>query len=168
LALRRPIPDDLDFLVDLFSLPALVAHRPDPTPDSPVVCAERLRGDIAHWDRHGFGRWAVEDGDGLIGFGGLTVRGEDEAFNISYHLHPAHWGKGYATELAEEAVRAGFDDLGVARIVGLVREANPGSRRVLERAGFVFEGHVMLHGAPTQLLTLHAVGRVPPRNPPPR
>ncbi|TIR43124.1 MAG: GNAT family N-acetyltransferase, partial [Mesorhizobium sp.] len=42
LLLRRPKQADLEFLADLFSRPELVAHRPDPTPDTPQQSAARL------------------------------------------------------------------------------------------------------------------------------
>lgn len=154
LVLRRPAQTDMDFVIDLFSRPELVAHRPDQTPDSPQRSAERLARDSDHWTRHGFGRWAVEANGDLIGFGGVTVSPQYRGLNLSYHFHPRNWGHGYATELVEETVRVAFAMLGADRIVGLARPANPASRRVLEKCGFVLEQEVMLHGAPTMLYAL--------------
>ncbi len=154
LLLRRPAEADLDFLVDLFSRQELVAHRPDPVPDTPQQSAARLARDIGHWDRHGFGRWAVEADGTLIGFGGVTVSADFDGLNLSYHLHPRSWGHGYATELVTEALRTAFGPLRADRVIGLVRAANPASRRVLEKCGFTFEKEVMLYGAPTLLLAL--------------
>lgn len=73
LRLRIPEPADIHFLTELFSRPELVAHRPVPRPDSPEESAERLARDIKHWKENGFGRWAVETADALIGFGGVTI-----------------------------------------------------------------------------------------------
>ena len=84
LLLRRPRQADLHFLIDLFSRPELVAHRPDPTPDTPQQSAAGLTRDIDHWDKHGFGRWAVEADGGLVGFGGVTVSNDFEGLNLSY------------------------------------------------------------------------------------
>ena len=154
LLLRRPAEADLDFLIDLFSRQELVAHRPDPVPDTPQQSAERLARDIGHWDKHGFGRWAVEAGGELIGFGGVTLSRDYDGLNLSYHLHPLSWGHGYATELVAEALRTAFGPLRAERVVGLVRPANPASRRVLEKCGFTLEKEVMLHGAPTMLFAL--------------
>ncbi len=158
LLLRRPLRADLDFLVDLFSRPELVAHRPDPTPDTPEQSAARLERDVEHWERHGFGRWAAEADGGLIGFGGVTISADFEGLNLSYHLHPESWGRGYATELVEHALRAAFGPLRAFRVVGLARPANPASRRVLERCGLVFERDVMLHGASMGLYAISAAG----------
>lgn len=148
LRLRKPAASDLDFLVGLFALPEMVAHRPRPIPDSPAQSAARLERDLAHWQQNGFGRWALETGDHLIGFGGLTHHAEIEGLNLSYHLHPDFWRRGFAGELAEEALRVAFDIIGAPRVVGLTRPVNPASRSVLERAGFVFEDEVEFEGAP--------------------
>jgi RimJ/RimL family protein N-acetyltransferase len=152
LLLRRPEPADLAFAVELFARAEIVAHRPDPRPDSPEASAARLERDMAHWRQHGFGRWAIEHEDVLIGFGGLTRKDGFEGLNISYHLHPRAWGRGYATELAREALSLAFGPLRATRVIGLVRAANPASRRVLERIGFEPEGEALLDGAPTILL----------------
>ncbi len=138
-------------MTEIFSRPEVVAHRPDPTPDTPIQSATRLARDLAHWKLHGFGRWAIEAGPTLIGFGGVTMGQGFEGLNLSYHLDPSVWGRGYATELVEETMAFAFGTLRARRVVGLVRSANMGSRRVLEKTGFVFEQEVPLSGAPTRL-----------------
>lgn len=150
LLLRRPEPGDLASVVALFARPELVAHRPDPRPDSPEASAERLARDIAHWQAHGFGRWTVECEGEIIGFGGVTVTRKPGELNLSYHLEPRHWGHGYASEIVAAALDLAFGELKAPCVIGLVRPANPASRRVLERASFVFETETMLGGAPTQ------------------
>ncbi len=153
LSLRMPEDRDLDFVTALFARPEIVAHRPEPEPDSPAESRRRLARDRAHWGLHGFGRWAVEAEGRLIGFGGVTVSTEFEGLNLSYHLHPDHWGNGYATELVMEALAFAFGDLQAQRVIGLVRPVNVASRRVLEKCGFGFEREVVLHGAPTHLFS---------------
>lgn len=160
LLLRTPVEADLDFVTMLFALPELVAHRPDPTPDTPEASARRLSHDMDHWYNHGFGRWAVEVNGRLIGFGGVTVSKEFEGLNLSYHLHPDSWGQGYASELVAESLSFAFNGLHAERVIGLVRSANIASRRVLEKSGFTFEREVMLHGAPTNLFALTAYGQM--------
>lgn len=154
LLLRPPTLEDLHFLTELFARPELVAHRPVPQPDSPEESVARLAKDMAHWRQHGFGRFAVVAKDELIGFGGVTVSKEFDGLNLSYHLDPRSWGHGYATELVRGILTFAFEELGASRIIGLVRPANPASRRVLEKCGFCFESEVMLHGAPTNLYSL--------------
>ncbi|WFU00723.1 GNAT family N-acetyltransferase [Rhizobium sp. CB3171] len=159
LLLRSPVEADLDFVTALFARPELVAHRPDPTPDTPDASARRLSRDMDHWCHHGFGRLAVEADGRLIGFGGVTVSKEFNGLNLSYHLHPDSWGHGYATELVSDVLSFAFNSLHAEQVIGLVRSANAASRRVLEKSGFAFEREVMLHGAPTNLFVLSAYGQ---------
>jgi RimJ/RimL family protein N-acetyltransferase len=149
--LRAPTNADLDFVTKLFARPELVGHRPRPVPDTPEQSLERLKGDLAHWRTHGFGRWAVEAEGRLVGFGGITVATQYGALNMSYHFHPDVWGRGYATELVEAALAFAFTELKAETVIGLTRPANPASRRVLEKCGFVFVREVDLHGAPSNL-----------------
>lgn len=86
----------------------------------------------------------------MIGFGGVTVT-KDGSLNLSYHLDPATWGKGFASELVTEIIAVAFSRLDASRVVGLARPGNPASCRVLEKAGATFEREVDLHGAPTRL-----------------
>ncbi len=69
----------------------------------------------------------------------VAVPADFDGLNLSYHLHPENWGQGYASELVTEALRTAFGPLQADRVIGLVRAANPASRRVLERCGFTFE-----------------------------
>jgi RimJ/RimL family protein N-acetyltransferase len=55
LILRQPEAPDIDFITDMFSRNEVVAHRPDPRPDTPEESAARLARDMAHWRDHSFG-----------------------------------------------------------------------------------------------------------------
>ncbi|TPM38092.1 GNAT family N-acetyltransferase [Mesorhizobium sp. B2-3-4] len=154
LLLRPPVAADLDFVTRLFARPELVAHRPDPSPDTPQQSADRLLRDIGHWRDHGFGRWTIEAQGEPIGFGGVTVSKAFEGLNLSYHLRPESWGQGFATEVIRETLAFAFGHLHARRVIGLVRTANIASRRVLEKNDFRFEREVMLHDAPTNLYLL--------------
>jgi RimJ/RimL family protein N-acetyltransferase len=151
LVLRKPQRSDLEFVIALFGMPELVAHRPNPVPDSAEASTARLAKDMGHWERRGFGRWAIVHDGTLIGFGGVTTSDQFDGLNLSYHLQPSAWGQGFASEVVAEAVSVAFDRLKAQRVIGLVRPANPASGRVLERAGFLPEAEVELHGAPTVL-----------------
>ena len=51
-------------------------------------------------------------------------------------------GKGYATELACRALIYAFDELKLPEIVGVTRENHIASRRVLEKAGLLFNQRI--------------------------
>ncbi len=151
----RPVQAaDTPFYADLFSRQELVAHRPDPTPFDEARSATSVGKDIAHWARHGFGRWALIHAGRTVGLGGLTVKYQHQGLNLSYHLMPDLWGQGLASEFVRGALDYARDDLGAEEVYGLVRPSNTASIRVLEKAGFAFQAEHMMGGAPMQELRL--------------
>lgn len=115
---------------------------------------------VAHWDAHGFGLWIARDaasGD-FAGRGGLqhTVVGGRPEVEVAYGLLPAFWGRGLATELAEASVRAAFAELRLPDLVCFTLTTNLASQRVMEKAGFAFEGEVEHAGLPHLLYRLRA------------
>jgi RimJ/RimL family protein N-acetyltransferase len=94
-----------------------------------------------HFDRHGFGLWAVEvvGVANFVGFTGLSVPRFQAHFTpcleVGWRLAYEHWGKGYATETAKAAVNFGFVDLRLDQIVSFTVPGNLRSRRVMERLG---------------------------------
>jgi len=110
------------------------------TADETRALMERLED---HHRLHGFGVWAVEvpGVSPLIGFTGLQRVSFDAPFlpavEIGWRLAPAFWGKGYATEAAEAALRVGFERLNLGQIVSFTVEANKPSWSVMERLGMV-------------------------------
>lgn len=60
---------------------------------------------------------------------------------LGYWLSPSHWGKGHMSALVPAFVQWTWGTFGIlVRLNAAVNEANVGSRRVLEKAGFVVEG----------------------------
>jgi RimJ/RimL family protein N-acetyltransferase len=103
---------------------------------------ERIR---AHFDRHGFGLWAL-DVPGVTefaGFVGLAVPGFEAPFTpcveIGWRLASSYWGCGYATEGARAALAFGFRSIGLDEIVSLTVPANVRSRRVMVKLGMRYE-----------------------------
>jgi RimJ/RimL family protein N-acetyltransferase len=90
-----------------------------------------------HWERKGFGVWAVTDRrtGAFLGQGGLRHLEETDEVEVLYALGRAHWGIGYATECARACLRFGFEERGLERIIGLIMPDNVASGRVLEKAG---------------------------------
>ena len=61
---------------------------------------------------------------------------------ISYSLHPDHWGRGIATEAGRELLRLGFAGLGLHRIFGTCDPRNLASGKVMRKLGMVHEGRL--------------------------
>ena len=59
---------------------------------------------------------------------------------LAYWVAPDHWGNGYATEAAGLLCEHAFAERRLNKIRAEVIEPNDGSRRVLEKLGFVEEG----------------------------
>jgi ribosomal-protein-alanine N-acetyltransferase len=82
-------------------------------------------------------------GDGrLIGRVSLDniVRGAWQNATIGYFVDQEHNGRGIATQAVRDAVRFGFKDIGLHRVQAGVMPRNVASIRVVEKAGFRFEG----------------------------
>lgn len=96
-----------------------------------------------HWQRYGFGLWIVRDratGE-AVGRGGLqwTYVAELDAVEAGWAIVPERWGQGLATELAWASIETAFGPLGLSEIIAFALPENIGSRRVMEKTGFVFE-----------------------------
>lgn len=78
---------------------------------------------------------------GTVGIGYFQP-GDSEArrAELGYITDEAHRGKGYTTAACRMVVRFGFETLLLKRIYACVFDANPASRRVLEKIGMTFEG----------------------------
>lgn len=61
---------------------------------------------------------------------------------IGYWLAPAYWNRGIATDAVVAMVEYAMGAFDLARIEACVFEGNPASARVLEKAGFQFEGRL--------------------------
>ena len=118
----------------------------------------------AHFDAHGFGRWAVErrEDGALLGFvGGQTVHFEAHfapAVEIGWRLGRQAWGQGYAREAAEATLRDLRQRLELVDIVSFTVPANRPSWGLMQRLGFRREpegdfAHPQL--PPDHLLSLH-------------
>jgi RimJ/RimL family protein N-acetyltransferase len=77
----------------------------------------------------------------VIGGAGIRVIDRDNLTGeIGYTLHPDFWGYGLAQEATRALMEAGFEALGLQRIVATCDQRNKASARVLERLGMRREG----------------------------
>jgi RimJ/RimL family protein N-acetyltransferase len=108
-----------------------------------------LATSMAHWDRHGFGLWALRTKDGAFagraGIRHIPVDGVDE-IEIAYTFKRALWAQGLASEIATALTDIGLLELKLASLIGLVFIEHAASRRVLEKANYLLEKTTMHHG----------------------
>jgi ribosomal-protein-alanine N-acetyltransferase len=126
LVIRAPRAHERAAMYALFADPANERVAPDADP-----AQVRRWGYGAPW-----GVWERETGE-LVGDASLHYDTTFGAWELSYGFRRDRWGRGYASEAAQACVRHGFETMRVARIVADVDPANPASRRVLEKCGFV-------------------------------
>ena len=125
---------------------------------------------LQQFSDRGWSNWAVElkaTGE-FIGFVGLSVPVRVLPFTpcveVGWRLMRQAWGHGYATEAAREALRFGFDTLGLAEIVSFTSVMNTRSRAVMERIGMGnahedFEHPAVPEGSPLRLHCLYRLSR---------
>jgi RimJ/RimL family protein N-acetyltransferase len=59
---------------------------------------------------------------------------------VGFELHQAWWGRGLATEGALAALRFGFEQHGLERIISVAAVSHAAARRVMEKAGLTYKG----------------------------
>lgn len=111
------------------------------------------REDAVAWIAHANGdpenarHRAIEVGGELAGGIGLERLGDlsTRTAEIGYWLGVAFWGRGIATAALVEATAVAFRDFDFERLQAGVLAWNPASCRVLEKAGYVYEGRLRRH-----------------------
>lgn len=88
-------------------------------------------------NQNGWGLWAVEllETGEFIGTIGLKPIHLDSALEIGWRLAKEHWGNGYATEGALEALQYGFETLKFETIVSITMQTNLRSQAVMKKIG---------------------------------
>ena len=149
LLLREYVEEDAEAFFKLNSDPEVLRF----VPDKRLLNVEQARQilidhPIADYRKYGFGRGAciLKSTGEQIGFAGLKYLEELDEVDVAFRLMRTHWGLGLATEAALAAVRFGFTDLDLKRIIGLVIPENIASVRVLEKTGLQYVDTVMFWG----------------------
>jgi len=99
----------------------------------------------------GWGLWAMEipEQHKFIGFVGLHTPSDRMPFSpcveIGWRLSKHHWGKGYATEAANESLRYAFDTLNLNEVVSFTTLANSRSQTVMQKIGMHDSGQNFMH-----------------------
>lgn len=98
------------------------------------------------------GRMAVhlKENDGFIGWCGLKYRPELDEIDLGYRFFPSTWGKGYATESAQQVLNHGLDDLQLQRIVGRAHVENIASLKVLRKIGMKYLRNEVVDNCPVE------------------
>ncbi len=112
--------------------------------DEPAVAA--FFGQIVdHWERHGYGPWAVESFEPgapgrFVGFAGVAhvppfLAAAGSAPELGWRLARSAWGRGLATEAAITARDDAFGRLALPEIISIIHPDNERSQRVAIKLG---------------------------------
>lgn len=143
LRLRHLVMDDLEALYALYRDPQVRQYFPEGT-----LTLQETREEL-EWFLHGhprqpeLGLWAtvLKAPGKFVGRCGLlpwTIDGQSEV-EVAYLIDKAYWGRGLGTEAARAVRDYGFEQLGLARLICLIDQANLASIRVAEKIGMAFE-----------------------------
>ena len=109
-----------------------------------------LERSMTQQENAGFSFWPVIERESglLVGEAGLFPLAPDGPdIALGYAFGADYWGRGYATEASRGVIDEAFGSMGMDRLVAITREANLGSRHVLEKLGFRMEGTRHVWGA---------------------
>ncbi len=142
--LRELMPTDIGPMFQIMSDPQTMQHFGQPPMTLRLEAELRINSIYrAFVERDGI-RWGIERrSDGaLIGSCGFwRLVSEHATAEIGYELDRACWGQGVMTEAAGAILTFGFEVMRLHRVEAHIAPPNIGSRRVLEKLGFVQEGY---------------------------
>src|SRR5262249_43813269 len=110
----------------------------------------------SHWERFGFGVWAVECRvepmrGVLLGFTGIAfpefVPQLASRPELGWRLASGAWGQGVAAEAAAAARADAFGRRGLPELISRIEERNVRSQRVAEKVGMTQTGESVLNAA---------------------
>jgi len=140
LALRFFRDEDWVALHEYYADPACAVYttlRPYSEEESQSMVAAVLR----HWQRLGYGPYAVEEKTtgAVLGIVGLWYPRSWPEAEIKWGLARRHWGKGYAAEAARAVQAMTKQYLPDLRPISMIHAGNAGSIRLAQAVGAVFE-----------------------------
>jgi ribosomal-protein-alanine N-acetyltransferase len=141
LRLRAPDMDDAEAFGVLLSLPEVTRYSN--IPDSPTMAGRMMRSMAKlHASRKGCA-WIIADAASGVMVGAIRFNRFDRRWRVGevgYECHPNFWGRGLMTEALRAVVQFGHQEFRLNRIEAWTLPDNPASDRVLEKAGFQYEG----------------------------
>lgn len=148
LLLRPFLPDDLDALHAILSRPDVnrylytEPHSPEETREALERRMRREGAMAKEGDALGLAV-VLRDTGQLIGDGLLIWLSEKHRQGeIGFIFHPDFHGQGYASEMARELLRLGFETYDLHRLIGRCDARNTASSGLMQRLGMRREAHL--------------------------
>lgn len=144
LILRNPHVADAEAIFQIMSDPRVTRYFGSAPMTDPNQGLQRVASFHADFAEQNGIRWAITsrvDGRFLGSCGFWRLIKEHFRAEIGYELAPEYWGQGMMTEAVAAALTFGFQSMGLHSVEAQIAPENIGSRRVLEKLGFVQEAY---------------------------
>jgi ribosomal-protein-alanine N-acetyltransferase len=149
LVLRRLRPDDYAEFFLTVGDPEVMKYWGRGAEKTEEDALRRIGEMEAHWQKHGFGDWAVVEKAtvDLIGFCGLHYCDGMDEVNIGYAFKKSKWRQGFGFESCKATLQYGFEKLRLDYIVAVIQTPNLASRGLAQKLNlvywkeFVYKGH---------------------------
>ena len=153
LELRQFRLDDLDAYARMCADPDVMRYIGAGGPHGTDLTWRSIAGMLGHWDLLGYGQWAVvrRDDGVLLGRTGFFDPYGWPGFELGYLFGKEYWGRGYAREASQAALRVAFDDLKKDRVISLIRPDNSPSIKLAQALGARLEKTIEFLGGEAQV-----------------
>ena len=145
LLLRQITPDDVNELFAMRSNAEVMKYVPRPLCENTSEAMALINMIEQRIVSNEGINWAITlHGDNkLIGFiGHYSIKWENFRSEIGYMLSPKYKGRGIVTEAVRLIVDYGFNQMNMHSIEAIIDPENTASAKVLEKNGFIKEGHL--------------------------
>jgi len=150
LILRQFVPADVDALSEALCDRENMRYYPNPFERADVEAW--IEKNLRRYREDGIGLWAtiLKADHRFAGDCGLVLQEVDGVIEteVGYVLARRYQGQGLATEAARACLDYAFSNLGLQRVISLIRAENLPSRRVAERNGMSVEKETIFVGMP--------------------
>lgn len=146
LLLRPFVEADLDPLARMYADPEVMRYIGTGSTATRQETWRAISSMLGHWLLRGYGMWAVEEraSGSMVGRVGFIEPEGWPGFELGWMVDRSCWGRGYAPEAADVALRHAREELGKERVISLIRPGNTASIRVAEKIGHRRDGSVQL------------------------
>lgn len=132
-------------LIGAYEISVTTLNIPHPYPEGAAEeYIQRTREGFERGDAFNFALTLAADG-AFIGSMSIHANWKHHRAEVGYWTGVPYWNQGYASEALRRVIQFGFEVLELNRIEARYFRENGASRRVMEKAGMVYEGMMRQH-----------------------
>ncbi len=142
LIVRPPEEGDAPAMHEIIRDPDMMRYLNEGEPMPVAWVAEARERQLGNLAEFGFcvGTVLSRTSGEVLGISGLQPQRLTGEIELAWWIRKQDWGRGYATEAAREAIRYGFEEAGLDRIVSVADPENGASIAVMRKIGLRDEG----------------------------